>query len=183
MTAISDRYRRLSQRFTDLIAEVPADQWAAPSPCDGWSARDVLDHVVTTEASFLGGMPFAPDPADDLTDLHVGWAAVRARIQAALDTPAQADHAYDGYFGPTTFAATADRFYSFDLVAHCWDIAKATGMHAYEVIDSAEIEKCRADFAELEESMRQPGLLGPVLDVPADATAQSAFIAWLGRKG
>ncbi len=182
MTAAADRYRRLAQRFSNLIAEVPADRWSSPSPCEDWTAQDVLDHVVTTEASFLGGMPFAPSTPDDLSNSLTAWPTIRDRVQAALDAPEHADHSYDGYFGPTTFAKTADRFYSFDLVAHCWDIAHATGMHAYEGIDPAEIEKCRADFVDLEETMRQPGLLGPALDVPSDATAQTAFIAWLGRK-
>lgn len=34
------------QRLADEFAAVPADRWAAPTPCDGWTVRDMAGHVV-----------------------------------------------------------------------------------------------------------------------------------------
>jgi len=181
MTDPAARYRHLAARFTELVAAVPDHAWGQQSPCEDWTARDVLHHVVTTEADVLGRMPFAPAPLGDPTDLEAAWQTVRDQMQAALDTPEQAGHSYDGYFGPTTFEETIDRFYSFDLVVHAWDLARAAGLRAYEVIDPAEIEKCRADFADLEATMRQPGILGEEIEVAADADDQTAFLAFAGR--
>ncbi len=54
MTEISDRYRRLASEFATCIDAVGDDRWSAPSPCEGWSTRDVVGHVVGTQAMFLG---------------------------------------------------------------------------------------------------------------------------------
>ena len=186
-TPASDRYRRLALRFTDLVDGVPDAEWSNPSPCRDWSAIDVFHHVVTTEADLFGRMSFGASLALGLsehhspTELQAAWTTVRNTMQATLDTPAMADLSYDGYFGPTTFASTVDQFYSFDLVVHAWDLARATSMRAYEPIDSVEMMKCVEDFASLSDTMRQPGLLGPELPVAADADEQTRFLAFLGR--
>ena len=38
-------------RFSAVVDAVP--DWSAPSPCPGWSAADVVAHVVDTERDFL----------------------------------------------------------------------------------------------------------------------------------
>ena len=45
MSAIADRYRRLSDDFATTVAAVPADRWDDQSPCEDWKARDVVRHV------------------------------------------------------------------------------------------------------------------------------------------
>ena len=186
-SAASDRYLRLASRFTELVNAVPPADWSDPSPCVDWTAVDVFHHVVTTQADLFGRMSFGSPLELALSDHHdpgelsLAWTVVCDKIQSSLDTPEHADPAYDGYFGPTTFAETVDRFYSFDLVVHCWDIARATGMRAYEVFDSVELTKCRADFADLSETMRQPGLLDPELTVADDADDATKFLAFVGR--
>ncbi len=182
----ADRYRRIAARFTALVNAVPADSWSNSSPCEGWTALDVLHHVVTTEADFLGRMPFAPGALPDGNPLEApsligGWTTVRDHVQRSLDTPDEAEHEYSGYFGPTTFAATTDQFYAFDLVVHAWDIATAAGLAEYQAIDPTEIARHHVDFADLGATMRQPGLLGPELPPPDDADEQARFLAYLGR--
>jgi uncharacterized protein (TIGR03083 family) len=54
MTEISQRYARLADAFTAKIAAVPDDRWACPSPCEGWTARDVVCHVIGSQEMFLG---------------------------------------------------------------------------------------------------------------------------------
>src|SRR5687767_13814200 len=39
---------RQRERLAALLAELDAEQWAAPSRCDGWSNQDVIAHLVTT---------------------------------------------------------------------------------------------------------------------------------------
>jgi uncharacterized protein (TIGR03086 family) len=173
----ADRYRRLAARFTELVKAVPADRWESATPCEGWTARDVLDHVVTTEFDVLGRMPFAPAASATAA----AWPTVRDQIQAALDDPAKADYGYDGYFGPTTFAQTIDAFYNADLVVHTWDLATATDLTEFISIDPVEMEKVIADLAPMSEMMRQPGLFGPARDVADDADAQTRFLAFFGR--
>ena len=56
MSADADRYERVTAVFTDRVAGCPHDRWSAPSPCDGWAARDVVCHVVDTHRCLLAGL-------------------------------------------------------------------------------------------------------------------------------
>ena len=185
MTPIAARYRRLAHRFTDVIDGVPAERWNDPSPCDGWSAMDVARHVVTTEADFLTRMGFetpAVAQPDDATAVLAAWPAVRDAVQARLDDPASADHEYDGWFGRTTFAATIDTFYSFDLAVHAWDLARAAELDAFLEIPADELVAIRRAVEGMGEGARMPGVLGPALPVADDADVQTRLLADLGRR-
>ena len=51
MTAVSERYGRLAAEFLARAGRVSNERWEAPSPCEGWSARDVIRHVVELAAA------------------------------------------------------------------------------------------------------------------------------------
>lgn len=174
-TETAERYRRLASRFTELIDAVPADRWSRPSPCEGWTAADVVEHVVTTQLDFLRQHEFAAD--DAIGD----WPEVCQRMQSALDDPSRSGREFEGYFGPTTFARTIDDFYCADLVVHAWDIATATGLDDFAAIDPGEMVRVRSGLTPMEAVMRQPGLFGDAVEIPADADDQAQFLAFLGR--
>ncbi len=54
-TDLGARYRQLADGFAAVVASVPADAWSADSPCDGWTARDVVAHVIDTQRQFFDG--------------------------------------------------------------------------------------------------------------------------------
>ena len=54
MSEIADRYRKRAAGLNERVEAVPADQWGSQSPCEDWTARDVVRHVVDTSAMFLG---------------------------------------------------------------------------------------------------------------------------------
>ena len=180
--AVADRYRRVAMHFSAVVDAVMPDRWSSASPCEGWSAKDIVDHVARTEADLLQRMPFAAAEADDFSDPLVAWPIVRNRVQHALDAAETAMHTYDGYFGPTTFSQTVDQFYCFDLAVHAWDLARAAGLPDLEPIDPAEMAKIESDMSGLGDGMRQPGVIGPALDAPTGADAQTRFLAFLGRR-
>jgi uncharacterized protein (TIGR03086 family) len=178
VSEIADRYRRLSADFAEKVAAVPADRWDAPSPCEGWTARDVVGHVASTPNMFFGFI--GEDPADLPEDPAQAFEVARAKMQAALDDPAKAGSEFDGFFGRTTFEAAVDRFVNFDLVVHGWDLARATGLDATIPEDEvARLEVAAQDFGD---SARAPGVFGPEVDVPEDADRQTKLLAFLGRK-
>jgi uncharacterized protein (TIGR03083 family) len=39
---------RQRRRLASTLADLTADQWAAPSRCDGWTVQDVVSHLVST---------------------------------------------------------------------------------------------------------------------------------------
>ena len=181
-TDIADRYRTLSARFTELVDAVPDDRWDRPSPCEGWTAKDVFEHVVSTEADHLKRMEFDLPESIDGLEPHKSWPIVRDRVQHALDTPAEAEHGYDGFFGKTTFGASIDQFYSMDLVVHSWDLARAVGLKEFEEFPPAEIAKVSKALESFGDAMRQPGVFGPEVTVPADADDQTKVLGVMGRR-
>jgi uncharacterized protein (TIGR03086 family) len=179
---IADRYRTLSARFTELVESVPDDRWDRQSPCEDWKAKDVFAHVVSTEADHLKRMQLDLPESIDGLEPHKAWPIVRDRVQHALDTPEEAEHTYDGFFGRTTFAASVDQFYSMDLVIHAWDLARAVGLKEFEPMPPVEVENVTKALEPLGDSMRQPGVFGPEVAVPDEADAQTKLLGAVGRR-
>ena len=179
--AVADRYRRLAAGVADRIAAVPSDRWSAASPCEGWTARDVVKHLVDVHGMFLGFVGKEVGPAPDVADDPAGaWQAASAALQAELDDPERAEAKFDGFFGPTTLAASVDRFACFDLLIHAWDIARATG--GDERIDPAELKNLAATAEGFGEGIRSPQVCGPELTPPDGADEQTKLLAYLGRQ-
>src|SRR4051794_35573220 len=125
---VADRYRRLAARMTERIAAVPEDAWANPTPCEGWSARHLVDHLLEVHGRFesLVGRDLVDHPPVD-DDPLAAWVAVRDQMQADLEDPERVAQEYDGRLGRSTFGRSVDGFVCFDLVVHGWDLARATG--------------------------------------------------------
>lgn len=172
--------------FGDVVDAVPGEGWDAPSPCAGWSARDVLGHLGTSVgmgASFLAGeqptFPEADRPGDLVPDDPAAWWHELAdRARAAL-AGADLDLVMETPMGPRT---VRDRlaFPAIDLYVHAWDIGRATGVPVevpQDVIDFAHryIDPLPAEM------VRRPGIFDPEQPAPADATPTEAFVAWSGR--
>lgn len=181
MTAISQRYARLAQDFAATVAAVPADRWADASPCPGWTARDVVRHVVDTQGMFLRlvGRDLGAVPDVDVDPL-AAWKAAAATVQADLDDPERAGTVFDGFFGPTRFEEAVDRFLSFDLVVHRWDLARTAGLD--ERIAADDLRWAREQTDGLGDAMRGESTFGPALTPPPDADEQTRFLAFLGRR-
>lgn len=181
MTEISERYKRLSDAFADTIDGVNDDRWHSPSPCEGWTARDVVAHVIETPAMFLGfigdEMTELP-PVDD--DPRAAWDASRAQVQQRLEDPTKAAMEFDGFLGRTTFEDSVNRFLCFDLVVHGWDLAHATGQD--ERMEPEDVSRVREQAEFFGDSMRSPQAFGPEVDPPDGADDQAKLLAFLGRK-
>jgi uncharacterized protein (TIGR03086 family) len=182
---IADRFRRRALAFTETVSRVPDDRWDAASPCDGWSARDLVQHVADTQGLFAGfvgrELDAGPDPAIDPLGT---WVTARDQTQAALDDPILAGASYEGFTGPSTFEQGVDRFLSFDLVVHRWDLARAAGLPAD--IPPADLDAMQVAVDVMTEqfadAMRGPGAFGPELTPPEGADTQTRLLAFLGRQ-
>lgn len=181
MTEISERYRAVATEFTRRVDGVPGERWADPSPCAGWTARDVVRHVVDTHRSAPG---WAGLPETDLTasvddDPRTAWAEARDAMQALLEDPARAGKEYAGYFGPTTLERSVDQFIYFDLVVHAWDLARATGQD--ETMPAEDVRRVYGTVSSFGDALRGEGICGPEVKVPDDASEQDRLIGLLGR--
>jgi uncharacterized protein (TIGR03086 family) len=164
------------ERFTAVVDALPATAWSAPSPCAGWTAADVLAHVIDTQRDFLAGhgVTLAVRPAGDPP---AAWAAHRAAVYAV--DHAVLDREYDGFFGPTTVGATLVDVYGFDLLVHRWDIATAAGRHA--PFTDAELDDVERSVAGFGDMLYAEGICGPPVAVAPDADRTVRVLGLLGR--
>ena len=180
MTEISERYRKRSQEFADTVAAVPEDRWSSQSPCEDWTALDVVRHVVQTPGMFFGMIDAEyPEPPSVDDDPEGAFAFARNTMQRALDDPDVATTEFEGFFGCSSFEQAVDRFVNFDLVVHRWDLARAAGLD--EAMPPEEIDRLTEEVAGFGDAARSPGVFGPVVDVPPDADPQSTLLGQLGR--
>lgn len=182
MSHVADRYRKLAAGMEERIAAVPEDRWSNQSPCEDWTARDVVRHLVDTPPMFFGFVgQDAPTGGPSVDEDPVGaFTNVRDAVQAALDDPTVADRPFEGMFGPSTFAKSVDQFLCADLVVHAWDLARATGQD--ERLDPDEVHAVFEALQPMDDAMRGPGAFGPKIEPPAGADEQTRFLCFLGRK-
>jgi len=167
--------------MTGKIENVPADAWTNPSPCEKWTARDVVRHVVEVHGMFqaLVGRSLVEHPSVD-DDPVSAFGAVRDQMQADLEDPHKVAEEYDGRLGRSTFGKAVDGFVCFDLVIHGWDLSRATGQA--DELDSRDVERIQAMVDSMGDTMRDNGVGGPPLDPPANASAQNRLLSALGRQ-
>lgn len=172
-------YLTNSDRFGDLVDRIDESGWAAASPCAGWTAADVLDHVLETQRDFLRqrgaelGAGAAGSPAER-------WRDHQRRVRELLLDEEFATTPYDGFFGPTTVAETLRDFYGWDLIVHRWDIGRAAGISV--IWDEEEVAQAGGQLEGFGEMLYSEGICKPALPAPADADEQTRILALLGRR-
>lgn len=116
MTSTAEQYEIALRPLTAVIDAVPPDGWDAPSPCEGWTARDLVAHLVETQRELLlgHGVEFGPAPEAE-ADPVGAWQAHTERVLEAVVDPGLVGRSYDGYFGPTTVGKTIEQFYVWDM--------------------------------------------------------------------
>lgn len=169
-----------ADRFTSVVDAGPAADhgWDSPSPCAGWSAAEVLDHVVDAERDFLAqrGAGVGDRPAGDPREI---WHTHRQLLRRLLADGEFVAGAYEGFFGPTTVGESLVRFYGFDLLVHGWDLARAFGRDL--TLTPAEVAVLDAEADGFGPALYADGVCAAALDPPADAGPQQRLLARLGQ--
>lgn len=171
------RFLANADRFTAVVDAV--QDWDAPSPCDGWSAGDVVLHVVDTQRDFLRqrGLEVGPRPDGDPSAV---WRGHLEEVSALVQDEQRVTAEYDGFFGRTTLAATLADFYGFDLVVHRWDVGRATGQQVE--LSEAELDAAEAAVRSFGDALYSEGICARPVPVPDDAPRQDRLLATLGRR-
>ncbi|MGA2519934.1 MAG: TIGR03086 family metal-binding protein [Acidimicrobiales bacterium] len=181
MTDIEDTYRLVSNRFDTVVRGVTPDKWDAQSPCEKWTARDVVAHVVEGHGSVIaavrGGAPETVDSGEDPTP---AWERATRAIAEITADPEVLAMEIDGPTGTMPAGQVIGRFVTMDLLVHTWDLARAVG--ADEHLDEELVRHAYEGLKPMDAMIRQPGVFGPKLEPPAGADAQTEFLYFLGRQ-
>ncbi|GAA3430225.1 TIGR03086 family metal-binding protein [Streptosporangium sandarakinum] len=195
MSDIAERYGRLADGFLARIEATPGDRWDAVSPCQGWTARDVVAHVVNGHRGIVAavrgtrpepahgvgvsGMAGAPEVAPD-ADLAAAFAECRAGVLAVLADPDLAAAGFRAPIGAVTVAEAVDVIGALELLVHTWDLARAVG--GDETLDAEAVvrtyEALRPHYAALQAT----GAFSPAVEPPAGADPRTRFLCFAGRR-
>jgi uncharacterized protein (TIGR03086 family) len=171
------RHDAVAGEFSRLVAATP--DWSAPAPVDGWTARDVVAHLVEWFPGFLAGggvdLPTGPPVSDDPVAAWPHHAdAVQALVEKRGDEPFTHPHA-----GSHRLADAVDRFYTADVFMHSWDLGRASGQDAG--LDEDFAATLLEGMRPIEQLLRDSGQYGPPVPVAADAPVVDRLMGFIGR--
>lgn len=178
-----DALGRASAAVGELIAKVDPDQWSASTPCPDWTVRRLVGHLIGMNRVFtalLAGQS-APrrDPDHVEADPLAAYRDSAVRLRAAFSRPGVLERTFLGPLGAATGAERLQiRLY--DLLAHGWDLAQATGQSDGLPDDVAERALAFARTQVSEQA--RPGRFGSARDIADDAPAIERLVAFLGRR-
>jgi len=174
------QFQTAARPLTDVLDSVPAGEWDRRSPCEDWTARDVVAHLVETQRALLAEHGVGLGPAPDVpADPAAAWRAHAGAMVAVLADDAVPAIAYDGFFGPTTLGETLVQFYVWDMVVHRWDVATAVGLGTS--FTDAELDRMEGGADVFGDALYLEGICKPGVQAPAGADRATRLLARLGR--
>lgn len=171
MDSIADVWAVAADKWDEVAAQLGDEDWAKPTPCDGWTVQELVDHAMHWQGR--GGAVFGAEVGPDAE-----WAALKPAIAAALSNPANLEGNAEA-LGGTPKQAVAGLITA-DLLVHSWDLARSIG--ADTTLPEAAVQSTLMGLQRLpEEMLRSERMFGPAVDVSDDASSQDKLIAFVGR--
>jgi uncharacterized protein (TIGR03086 family) len=196
MSEIAARYQLLSSGFLARIQAAPADRWDAASPCEGWTARDVVAHVINGHRGILAmvnGTP--PEAADGVgisgmagaptvepgADLGIAFQRCRNDMHAMLTDPDRAATPLPGGpLGPVPVQQAVNIIGSLELLVHTWDLARAVS--GDEKLDPELVARTHQALLPYYAALQATGAFRPSIPAPHGTDPQTAFLHFVGRQ-
>lgn len=177
--------RQADVAFSEVLTNVSPDQLSLPTVNDEWDVRGLLNHVINGNrwAAEMLATGAAPRPGGDAigdrSSIDVYRETADAMI-AAFDAPGALGRPVHLPFGEIPGAAFA-ALRSGDIVAHAWDLAKATGQNADIAPEICEMALAMAR-QRLDGMDRTHLPFKEEVIVPADACPADRLAAYLGKQ-
>ncbi len=182
-----EMFERSATRFGDLVRRVADDQWSAPTPCEDWDVRDLVNHV-TAEQCWAPHL-VAGETLDDVGDRYDGdvlgddpvgaWAAAVGPSIAAFAEPGATDRTVHLSYGDEVCSEYLLQMLT-DAAVHGWDLARAIGVDP--TIDSDIAEHLTTALEERQAMLRASGLFAEAVTVAPEAGPTERLVALLGRR-
>ncbi|HEV2374324.1 MAG TPA: TIGR03086 family metal-binding protein [Streptosporangiaceae bacterium] len=188
MADIAELHGRALESTGAIIAGIPPDRWHDSTPCEGWDVRVLVNHVVSGNlwAAELAAGATIDDVGGQFdgdllgSDPALPYAESAKSAAAAFRRPGALDAMCAVSYGPVPGSVYAGHRF-IDVFIHGWDLAAATGQDA--TLDEGLLEACQKVLEPQLEAFREAGAFGGEVDVPPGVSAQTRFLAQLGRRG
>lgn len=178
--ALAEQHTQVAGHFGALAERVR--DWAAPAPVDGWTARDVVSHLVEWSRGLLGsteGLTLAPIPSV-AGDPVEAWRRHSEQLQLVLENPKSLDLELNNeHFGRQPWLQAFENFYLNDIFMHSWDLARASGQASG--LDQARCAQMLEGMESMEGELRASGQFGERRPVGPDASSEERLMAFIGR--
>ncbi|MDX6284039.1 MAG: hypothetical protein QOH03_5110 [Kribbellaceae bacterium] len=163
---IVELHRRAVAEFVRQVGAVRADQWGDPTPCEDWTVRDLVNHVVGEErwtVPLMAGRTIE-EVGDSLDgDLLGDDPAVAAKQAAGAAQEALAEGIPRDAIVLLSYGEESAAEYAHQLAAdhlvHGWDLAVAIG--GTTQFDPEVVEAVASWFEDREQLYRGGGAIGP----------------------
>ncbi|MEY2415646.1 MAG: hypothetical protein QOH53_980 [Ilumatobacteraceae bacterium] len=169
-----------------FVAGIGDDQWDLPTPCDGWTVRELVNHIVAGNlwAAQLGCGRTIADVGSDLDGDVLGADPVAAYDRSAeaaatvFELPGALDAPCAVSYGPVPGSVYAGHRL-IDVLIHGWDVAAATGQPTR--LDPSLIEACWEVVRPQLSLLQGSGAFGVEGTDSADSDPQTSLLGALGR--
>jgi uncharacterized protein (TIGR03086 family) len=170
---------QLGPHLGGVVAGIRPDQLDAPTPCDDFTVRGVLEHMVSGATAFAAAYRGTTPAEPDLHDPLGSFGDVLGDLVAAMSAPGALDQTVAAPFGDVP-GETFARFVVLDGLVHGWDMATATGQ-PYEPPD--ELVAAADSFAHQALDPLRDGQTFAVAVEPApDASPIERLASYTGRR-
>lgn len=170
------RFDLAADGFRERLVALGPDDWAARTPCEGWTVADLVDHTIATVrlvADSVGDVDAAPD-ADALARFDAACADLRRKVA----DPRLAGERVASPFGELALKPLVSSVVVHDVLVHTWDLARATG--GDEELDGELVEHALAAMTPFDAALRGHGF-GEKVAPPQGADRQTELLCFLGR--
>ncbi len=165
-----------------------ADRLDAATPCDEWTVRRLIDHMLAAQQMFAAapsgavvGPPSGAPPELVGDDPSGQYEDARKATAHAFAQPGVLDSTLNGVSGDVPAMQILGIAFC-DQLIHGWDLAKATGQDATMPPDLASAAFMLLN-GRLPDEARGPGKnFGPAVAVADDASDQDKLIGYCGRQ-
>jgi uncharacterized protein (TIGR03086 family) len=178
-----------TEMLSRVVMDVDDDQLGAATPDGDATVADLLDHINSLSQAFAAAASkdvasSRPAPPADGSRLPPDW---RASIPQRLADLAAAWRAEPAWTGMTSVGGNdmpgevAGRVATNEVIVHGWDLAAGTGHDFAADPDLVEVAIAFVEPAIRERPDGVPGLFGPAVGVPDDATPLHRLLGLTGR--
>ena len=170
---------QLGPHLGGVVARITPDQLGNPTPCDDFTVRGVLEHMIAGATAFAAAYRGQPPGEADLSDPLADFPAVLGDLVAAVTTPGALDQTVAAPFGDVP-GETFARFIVLDGLVHGWDMATATGQ-AYEPPDEL-VATVDAFAHQALDPLRDGQTFAAATEPAAGASPMERLAAYSGRQ-
>lgn len=181
-----DMLREAFEWASGIVHNVKDDQLDDPTPCEGWTVRMLMTHMIGAVQAFAAGVPVGDvSPQVDVNIDRCGgdWGAIYdAAWPGVVQAWANADPDASTEFpwGPTP-NAIARQLLLMESAIHGSDLAKATGQDS-KIPDDLALATSSLTAILYSDPANRAGEFAPAIAVPDDASPSDKAVAFLGRQ-